>query len=207
MRLSEILFMEVAVPFEDIKKSEIALKVFKNSDQAMLVLYRPSALIKYFQTWEQEVLDQLVVGMINLVPSEQSNKIYEVKAIAAESGYGPVMYDIAMSYIAPKYLMADRKEVSDAARKVWKYTFENRLSEYDTIEVSEEDKWKDNQGQEVLSLNLAYRLKKKLSIYSSVVTRDKQFFANERDRNKREEMLTTLEEQAWVYFRDRMQEQ
>ena len=205
MKLSEILFMEVAVPFEDIKKSEIALKVFKNSDQAMLVLYRPSALIKYFQTWEQEVLDQLIVGMINLVPSEQSNKIYEVKAIAAESGYGPTLYDIAMSYVAPKYLMADRKEVSDAARRVWAHTFENRLGEYDTIEVTgENDVWKDKEGKEIPSLNQAYRLKKKLPIYSSVVVKDEQFFANERDKNKRREMLSTIEEQAWVYFRDRM---
>ena len=205
MKLSDILFMEVAVPFEDIKKSEIALKVFKNSDQAMLVLYRPSALIKYFQTWEQEVLDQLVVGMINLVPSEQSKKIYEVKAIAAESGYGPTLYDIAMSYVAPKYLMADRKEVSDAARRVWAHTFENRLGEYDTVEVTgENDVWKDKEGKEIPSLNRAYRLKKKLPIYSSVVVKDEQFFANERDKNKRREMLSTLEEQAWVYFRDRM---
>ena len=207
MRLSEILFLEIAVPFEDIKKSEMALKVIKNGDQALLMLYRPSALIKYFQTWEQEDLDQLIVGMINLVPSEQSNKIYEVKAIAAESGYGPTLYDIAMSYIAPKYLMADRKEVSDDARRVWSYAFDNRLSEYDTIEITgEDDVWKDKEGNEILSLNLAYRLRKKLPIYSSVVARDKQFFANEPNRNKREQMLTTLEEQAWVYFRDRMKE-
>ena len=207
MKLSEILFMEAAIPFEDIKKSEMALKSFGNGGQVLLVLYRPSALIRYVQEWEQEVLDQLVVGMINLVPSEESNKIYEVKAIAAESGYGPVMYDMAMSYIAPKYLMADRKDVSDAARRVWAHTFENRLSEYDTIQVSEESKWKDKEGKELPSLNLAYRLRKKLPIYSSVLIKDKQFFANEPKRNKREEMLTTLEEQAWVYFRDRMQEQ
>lgn len=205
MKLSKILFMEVAVPFEDIKKSEIALKVIKNGDQALLMLYRPSALIKYFQTWEQQDLDQLIVGMINLVPSEESNKIYEVKAIAAESGYGPVMYDIAMTYIEPKYLMADRSHVSDAARKVWEYTFNNRLSEYDILKVGQDSKWLDKEGNEIPFLNLAYRLKKKLSIYSSVITRDKQFFANEPKRNKREEMLTTLEEQAWTYFRNRMQ--
>jgi len=207
MKLSKILFMEAAVPFEDIKQSEMALKVIKNGTQVLLILYRPSALTKYLQTWEQEDLDQLIVGMINLVPSEESNKIYEVKAIAAESGYGPVIYDIAMSYIKPNYLMADRSHVSVAARKVWAYTFNNRLSEYDTIKIGKDSKWMDSEGKEVPFLNLAYKIKKELSITSSVITRDKQFFANEPRKNTREEMLTTLEEQAWVYFRDRMQEQ
>ena len=103
------------------------------------------------------------------------------------------------------YLMADRRDVSDAARRVWAHTFENRLGEYDTVEVTgENDVWKDKEGKEIPSLNRAYRLKKKLPIYSSVVVKDEQFFANERDRNKRREMLSTIEEQAWVYFRDRM---
>lgn len=199
--------MEIAVPFEDIKQSEMALKVIKHGTQILLILYRPSMLTKYVQTWEQEDLDGLIVGMINLVPSEESNKIYEVKAIAAESGYGPVMYDIAMSYIKPNYLMADRSHVSDAARKVWAYTFNNRLSEYDTIKIGKDSKWMDSEDKEVPFLNLAYKIKKELSITSSVITRDKQFFANEPRKNTREEMLTTLEEQAWVYFRDRMQEQ
>lgn len=73
------------------------------------------------------------------------------------------------------------------------------------LAVPEEGKWKTRDGEDIPFLNHAYRLKKKLSIYSTLVLRDKQFFANERDRNKREQMLTTLEEDAWTYFRDRMQ--
>jgi hypothetical protein len=207
MKLSKLLFSEAAIPFGDIAQSEIALRIFRVGGRTTLVLYRPSALTKYFRTWEQEDLDLLVVGMINLVVSEESNRIYEVKAIAAESGYGPVMYDIAMSYIAPKYLMADRMDVSAAARRVWAHTFENRLSEYDTISVGKNSKWKDRGGKELPSLNFAYRLKKKLPIYSSVAIKDSRFFAQEPNSNKREHMLTTLEEQAWTYFRDRMQEQ
>jgi hypothetical protein len=206
MKLSKILFMEAAVPFEDIKQSEMALKVIKHGTQILLILYRPSMLTKYVQTWEQEDLDGLIVGMLSMVPSEESNKIYEVKAIAAENDHGPVMYDIAMSYIKPNYLMADRSHVSDAARKVWAYTFNNRLSEFNTIKVGEDSKWMDSEGNEVPFLNLAYKIKKELPI-SSVITRDKQFFANEPRKNTREEMLKVLEEEAWVYFREKMGEE
>ena len=202
MKLSEILFNEVAVSFSEIGKSEMALKLIKNGESILFILYRPSVLTKYFQTWEST--DGLTVGMMHIVLSEDSNKIYEVKAAAAEQGYGPTLYDIVMSYVAPKYLMADRKEVSDAARNVWRYMFDNRKAEYDMLSVSEEDKWKTSEGEDIPFINQAYRLKKKLSIYSTLVLRDKQFFANELDRNKREQMLTTLEEDAWTYFRDRM---
>lgn len=49
-------------------------------------------------------------------------------------------------------------------------------------------------------MNLAYRLKKKLPIYSSVAIKDSRFFAQEPNSNKREHMLTPLEEQAWTYL-------
>jgi len=202
MKLSEILFMEVAVPFSEIGKSEMALRLFKDGKLILFILYRPSVLTKYFQEWE--TTDGLIVGMMNVVMSEFSPKIYEVKAAAAESGYGPTLYDIVMSYVAPKYLMADRKDVSDAARTVWKFMYDNRIGEYDTIKVPEENSWKTNDEKLIPYLNFGYRLKKKLSIYTTLIMRDKRFYANTQDRNQREQMLTTLEEEAWTYFRDRM---
>lgn len=147
MKLSEILFNEVAVPFSEIGKSEMALKLIKNDDMILFILYRPSVLTKYFQDWEST--DGLTVGMMHIVLSEDSNKIYEVKASAAEQGYGPTLYDIVMSYIAPKYLMADRKEVSDAARNVWRYMFDNRKAEYDVLAVPEEGKWKTSESEDI----------------------------------------------------------
>lgn len=84
--------------------------------------------------------------------------------------------------------------------------FDHRLAEYDTLSLP--TVWNgtrlktDNEDLEFL--NLAYRLKKKLAIHTTLMMRDRQFFGNEFDRNKREEMLTVLEEDAWNYFRDRM---
>ena len=41
VKLSEILFNEVAVPFSEIGKSEMALKLIKNDDMILFILYRP----------------------------------------------------------------------------------------------------------------------------------------------------------------------
>lgn len=204
MKLSDILFEEMQrVPPEGyvvvVSKGEsgrgISIK-FRTSNKVNQSDRFPEGRWKY-------------AGEIHIqkgITADNNKLVWEVESVNADKGYGPTLYDIAMSYVAPKYLMADRRDVSDAAKRVWAHTFENRLGEYDTIEVTgENDVWKDKEGKEIPSLNQAYRLKKKLPIYSSVVVKDKQFFANERDRNKREEMLSTLEEQAWTYFRNRMQ--
>lgn len=203
--LFEFLFFEAAVPFSEIGKSEMALKVLKQGpEQLVFILYRPSVLTRYFQDWEST--DGLTAGMMNIVVSDENPKIFEVKNAAAEKGFGPAMYDIVMSYISPKFLMSDRKDVSDSAQKIWRFMFDHRLAEYDTLSLP--TVWNgtrlktDNEDLEFL--NLAYRLKKKLAIHTTLVMRDRQFFGNEFDRNKREEMLTVLEEDAWNYFRDRM---
>ena len=43
---------------------------------------------------------------------------HEVKMSAARKGYGPLMYDIAMS-VSPGGIMADRSNVTGAARGIW----------------------------------------------------------------------------------------
>lgn len=50
----------------------------------------------------------------------------EVKSVASERGWGPLLYDIVMSIINPLWLIADRGSVSDAAYNVWEYYFYRR---------------------------------------------------------------------------------
>lgn len=203
--LFEFLFYEAAVRFSEIGKSEMALKVLKaGPGNFTFILYRPSVLTRYFQDWEST--NGLTVGMMNVVISDENPKVFEVKNSAAEKGFGPAMYDIVMSYISPKFLMADRKDVSGAAQKVWKFMFDHRLAEYDTLLLP--TAWDGTRlktdVEDFEFLNLAYRLKKKLSIHTTLLMRDRQFFGNQMDKNRREEMLTILEEDAWSFFRDRM---
>lgn len=44
-----------------------------------------------------------------------------VETASADSGWGPMLYDIAIELSGPKGLMPDRWEVSQEARRVWKH--------------------------------------------------------------------------------------
>lgn len=72
-----------------------------------------------------------------------------IEASAAEPGYGPLMYDLVMTLIYPKYLMADRGSVSKSAFGVWQYYLKNRpdvqrkmvSSAYREIEAKKGSSW------------------------------------------------------------------
>lgn len=51
---------------------------------------------------------------------------WEIAFVAANKGYGPTMYDIAMSTVPSRTIMPDRAEVSSQAKSVWKYYKDNR---------------------------------------------------------------------------------
>ena len=61
-----------------------------------------------------------ILGYIELadVPEGEAWGASMVRQSAADKGYGPLMYDIAMS--AAKSLVSDRDKVSPSAEKVWK---------------------------------------------------------------------------------------
>jgi hypothetical protein len=70
-------------------------------------------------------ITQWVVGMIDLV--RHHNELWnawEVRASAARKGYGPLMYDIAMSECG--CITSDRRNVSDSAERVWSHYFNRR---------------------------------------------------------------------------------
>lgn len=207
--LQEILDLEeVAVSFTDLTKSPVAMHNFKdeqNDRSKVVVLYRPEVLAQYMDDWE--TTEGLIVGFIRVRPSDFNAKVWEVKGSAAEKGYGPVMYDIAMSLISPAYLMADRSVVSDQARKVWKHMYDHRMAEYDVVDLPPFYRWSnlnpDSPNHELPWLDFAYRLRKKLAVYSSLYTKDSKFFAGIADQYTKRQTMDTLEELAWTYFRDR----
>lgn len=49
-----------------------------------------------------------------------------VSLAAAEKGWGPLVYDIALSIVYPKFLTSSRDDVSKHARKVWDYYLKSR---------------------------------------------------------------------------------
>jgi hypothetical protein len=68
------------------------------------------------------------MGMIQHIPSSDCNpaETEVVISSAAEKGWGPLIYDITMSIISPKWLIADRGSLSRAAHNVWDFYLTKR---------------------------------------------------------------------------------
>lgn len=87
---------------------------------------------------------------------------HEVEFSAADHGYGPLMYDIAMKFSGG--LISDRDSVSPSAKKVWNYYLTNRedvvakpLDDYDDPKTpTPQDDSPVHPGGRKNSLNYAY---------------------------------------------------
>jgi hypothetical protein len=112
---------EAAVNVQQATGNNLALHVQNNA----MVLYSPKFYSDFLQekgvasvAWETGG----ILGYIKLAPGDDGScwGAAEVAASAAVKGYGPMMYDIAMSSInAP--LMPDRSSLSPKAAQVWDF--------------------------------------------------------------------------------------
>lgn len=68
-----------------------------------------------------------IYGVITTSDLNGSNKIQEVGRVAAEKGYGPLMYEMAMGYINPGFLMPSRDgDIRSEAWNVWKKFYQRK---------------------------------------------------------------------------------
>jgi len=68
---------------------------------------------------------ECLYGYISTKKMSNCGGANRIEYSAAQKGYGPLMYDIAMA-ASPNGLMADRTFVSPMARKVWQHYYYNR---------------------------------------------------------------------------------
>lgn len=92
-------------------------------------LYRPDRVEGMMKHFTKISAIEAMVGVINIVIDREC-ETWTVATVAAESGYGPIMYTIAMSDIAPEYLAADRGATSSEARELWAFMLDNRSKEF-----------------------------------------------------------------------------
>lgn len=70
---------------------------------------------------------RVILGIFNMRSIKGTNDecfpkgTKEVQRTAAEQGYGPLLYDLGLSFAYPNYVMPDRSSVSPAAKGVWDY--------------------------------------------------------------------------------------
>ncbi len=145
------------------------------------VLYNPSfyldALAERKQKKELNQKDVDVVlslsgGVVGAIFTDKNKEgpCYDSSIIAGSSaikGYGPLMYDIAMTYSPGKTLSPDRDTVSKTAHSVWKYYYDNRADvdkkKFDNIENPKTPPKEDDcpvfQNPQRPELNYAYTAK------------------------------------------------
>lgn len=221
---------EAAIAIAQAKAKGLAL--FIERSEPVLILYNPAVILNDIKTEMTEDSDEQdfntcvqdgngIVGAVKFQSSYVDRDAYEVKLIAAESKYGPMLYDILMSHVYPHFLMSDREEVSDSAQAVWDYYFtrrsdvEHRLTSATRItpdrdyedEEEDEDFNNDSDNDFENSTDHAFRIKKPKS-FTSLLNNHQIFIKAVEEalphlfRDAQSEIEESLGGAAVVYWRD-----
>lgn len=138
---------EAAIPIGQAKKEQLALMTTVDALMGAgrgggVMLYNPLfALNGIEETMErngeeaslEDTLEQAfedsraIVGYLAYEPYQSGESFYYVNLSAADTGYGPLLYDLALASIHPGSLTSDRHSVSKAAQRIWRYYFDNRV--------------------------------------------------------------------------------
>jgi hypothetical protein len=139
---------EKAVSPKEAKKQKLALRVIHGAngpDDTEFILYDAQKVLTmanekaeddgpldYDTLWwalRESIMGMVVVGSpgsdVTGYVTGGANGARPVQGSAAVHGYGPLMYDIAMSQFK-NGLMPDRRSVTGSAKKVWKYYSDSR---------------------------------------------------------------------------------
>ena len=70
----------------------------------------------------------------------RDRKYYFPKQIAANKGYGLIMYELVMQYVFPKYLVSDRDwNVTSASQRMYDYFYQELNPAVEVVKLSKED--------------------------------------------------------------------
>lgn len=124
---------EKAITYNDAKNDDLALYVKRSDHSFFLVLYR-SKNTKDINN--PNTFKEAIVGYIE-IKFNVGCESWVVKYSAAVQGFGPLMYELAMSLVSPDFIRADTSYVSPEARNVWNYFFNHRANEFNIKKIDE----------------------------------------------------------------------
>lgn len=123
--------VESAVTGEQATSNELALVRQKEGHVIVYVLYDPRAVNQFIESSDYPKmnlsphLDNMVYGFLAVQPHEGGCwDASEIKNAAAKQGYGPLVYDLAMS--DSNGIMPDRISVSKDAQNIWQFYAKKR---------------------------------------------------------------------------------
>lgn len=170
---------EVAKSESDAMGQNLALYISREDNSCQLVLYNPSLMDKP---------QSAMVGFIKVNYKSLCDN-WLVKYSAAIKGYGPLMYELAMSLIHPDFLRADNGAVSPQAQKVWSVFFGERNEEFNTQRIDNQPKGNHNclpaLGAKEKALNYSFSVKSPIS-YSNLEQIHDQFVYNMESAERQE---------------------
>lgn len=177
--IESIVLQEIAKSVGDAHGENYALHVMKHEGHALkFILYEPVSLMgimdgsAYMEG--NDTPENVVVAYIRItnMDYDKCDKAWIVTNSASRKGYGPLMYDIALSHISPNYLAADRSSVSDDASKVWNYYYRARKSEFKIKPLGQNDNCVNSNYDENDPVNFSFSMKTKKD-FGPLVSRDK----------------------------------
>jgi len=184
--IKESLLVEKAFNTRDASKENLALVVIKDKIIGrQLILLDPDGLLDLasLANAEKHVSDaafrKCIYAIISVEPPyPRPYGSYEVHQSAAVNGYGPLIYDAALSIFGP--LCADRNSVSPSAENIWNY-YKNNRKDVEALLIDDYDdpktKTKKDDGEVYTlptPLNYVYKLKSPKD-FSKLIQKGKSF--------------------------------
>jgi hypothetical protein len=94
-----------------------------NSEKLCLLITTKGQFI-YFVLYKWNNNKPVVIGSLTAKSKLKTCGMWQMETVAAEKNYGPLMYDLILSY-TEQPLMADPTSVKPAAKAVWNHMFED----------------------------------------------------------------------------------
>lgn len=181
------LAKRIAMPMQQPQKG-MALSVGASSNSLSLTLLDPT---------RGKLLRQMILGTISLYHSLGRRGVWVVDIVAAEKGYGPLLYQLALSYVEEHYdsWVAPSTDNSPDARKVWLHCYTSSEYEKEPLHTLIE-----GADAEESSLNHKYRIKNGPHYYDMM----ERFTELARERKKSPDRLVReVETLALKFFGDK----
>ena len=135
---AEVLVTEKAKGIASKGMGKLALTIIKGYPARppcqTYLLYDPAKLAEQLSADKNTANAVYGVVMVNVTSDHPQWGAKEIEFTAARSGYGPMMYDIAMADVGG--LIADRGSVSDDARGIWSF-YKNKRPDVEKKQIDD----------------------------------------------------------------------
>ena len=106
---------------EKMKWSSPNLAALKPSDQVLIFYIANQGMKQAIIDWDYGKIEEYIIGMIEI---DFEKNYTQVGRVFAQKGFGPLLYYSIMAQYG--WLAPHRKSVSDQAKQIWKYFWNNK---------------------------------------------------------------------------------